>query len=131
MSYQKTTMSSVKEFMKWITKKCGDEHANWAVNFNTCFANTLETTVEKLEDGTTFLLTGDIPAMWLRDSTAQVRPYLVLAEKDEEMANMIAGLIERQCQYICLDPYANAFNKEANGAGHQTDLTTMNPWIWE
>lgn len=112
-------------------KKCGDEHANWAVNFNTCFANTLETTVEKLEDGTTFLLTGDIPAMWLRDSTAQVRPYLVLAEKDEEMANMIAGLIERQCQYICLDPYANAFNKEANGAGHQTDLTTMNPWIWE
>ncbi|MEY8345706.1 metal-independent alpha-mannosidase [Niallia circulans] len=131
MSYQKATMSSVKEFMKWITEKCGDEHANWAVNFNTCFANTLETTVEKLEDGTTFLLTGDIPAMWLRDSTAQVRPYLVLAEKDEEMANMIAGLIERQCQYICLDPYANAFNKEANGAGHQTDLTTMNPWIWE
>lgn len=131
MSYQKTAMSSVKEFMKWITEKCGDEHADWAVNFNTCFANTLETTVEKLEDGTTFLLTGDIPAMWLRDSTAQVRPYLVLAEKDEDMANMIAGLIERQCQYICLDPYANAFNKEANGAGHQADLTKMNPWIWE
>lgn len=131
MTYQKSIGSSVAEFMEMITEKCGKKHAHWAVDFNKCFSNTLETTMEKLPDGTTFLLTGDIPAMWLRDSTAQVRPYLVLAEKDQEIANMIAGLIERQLQFICLDPYANAFNKEPNGAGHQTDLTQMNPWIWE
>ena len=57
------------------------------------------------------LLTGDIPAMWLRDSTAQMRPYLVLAEKDEAIRNLIAGLVRKQMYYINLDPYANAFNE--------------------
>ena len=45
-------------------------------------------------------LTGDIPAMWLRDSTAQVRPYLVIAKEDEDLAQMIAGLVKRQFRYI-------------------------------
>lgn len=121
---------SVKLFMEEITEKCGD-HPEWAQNFNTCFANTLITTVKKQTDGTTFLLTGDIPAMWLRDSTAQVRPYLWIAKVDSEISNMIAGLIERQLQFIVLDPYANAFNEEANGAGHQDDYTEMSPYIWE
>ena len=58
-----------------------------------------------------FLLTGDIPAMWLRDSTAQMRPYLVLAEKDEAIRNLIAGLVRKQMYYINLDPYANALMK--------------------
>ncbi|WP_088840943.1 glycoside hydrolase family 125 protein [Listeria sp. ILCC797] len=130
MTYQEVPVS-VEKFMKIITEKCGETHANWAKNFNACFANTLLTTVKRLPDDTTFLLTGDIPAMWLRDSTAQVRPYLVLAKEDPEIKTMIRGLVERQMQFICLDPYANAFNEEANGAGHQTDNTEMNPWIWE
>lgn len=130
MAYQIIPVS-VENFMKKITEKCGETHANWAENFNACFANTLLTTVKRLPDETTFLLTGDIPAMWLRDSTAQIRPYLVIAKEDPEIAAMIRGLVERQMQFICLDPYANAFNEEANGAGHQTDNTTMNPWIWE
>lgn len=121
---------SVKNFMEDITKKCSD-HPEWAVNFNACFANTLLTTVKKQSDGTTFVLTGDIPAMWLRDSTAQVRPYLWVAKTDLEISNMIAGLVERQFQSIILDPYANAFNEEANNAGHQDDHTNMNPSIWE
>ena len=117
--------------MEDITQKCGDIHADWAKNFTAAFANTLLTTVKKQNDGTTFLLTGDIPAMWLRDSTAQVRPYLVIAKEDEELADMISGLVKKQFFYINIDPYANAFNEEANGAGHQTDHTKMNDWIWE
>lgn len=117
--------------MAMITEKCGTAHSDWAENFNAAFANTLLTTVKRHSDGTTFLLTGDIPAMWLRDSTAQVRPYLVVAKKDEELADMISGLVKKQFYYINIDPYANAFNEEANGAGHQTDHTEMNDWIWE
>ncbi|WP_312497409.1 glycoside hydrolase family 125 protein [Enterococcus sp.] len=122
---------SVATFMETITGKCGEEHADWAKNFNAAFANTLLTTVKRHEDGTTFLLTGDIPAMWLRDSTAQVRPYLVIAKEDEDLAAMISGLVKKQFYYINIDPYANAFNETANGAGHQTDHTEMNDWIWE
>ncbi|WP_165006224.1 MULTISPECIES: glycoside hydrolase family 125 protein [unclassified Enterococcus] len=122
---------SVQEFMDKMTQKCGEEHADWAENFTAAFANTLLTTVKRHADGTTFLLTGDIPAMWLRDSTAQVRPYLVIAKEDEELAEMISGLVEKQFFYINIDPYANAFNEEENGAGHQLDHTKMNGWIWE
>ena len=99
--------------------------------FRSCYPNTLETTLEILEDGTVFLLTGDIPAMWLRDSTAQVTHYVPLAKEDAEVAGLIAGLLRRQFQYISIDPYANAFNREPNSRGHQSDLTDMNPWIWE
>lgn len=130
MAY-KDIPKSVQKFMEDITQKCGDIHADWAKNFTAAFANTLLTTVKKQNDGTTFLLTGDIPAMWLRDSTAQVRPYLVIAKEDEELADMISGLVKKQFFYINIDPYANAFNEEANGAGHQTDHTKMNDWIWE
>lgn len=130
MAYQEVP-TAVKNFMQTITEKCGTAHADWAKNFNACFANTLLTTIKRLPDETTFVLTGDIPAMWLRDSTAQVRPYLVVAKEDAEIAKMIAGLVERQMQFICLDPYANAFNETANGAGHQTDHTEMLPEIWE
>ncbi|GIP20291.1 glycosyl hydrolase [Paenibacillus sp. J22TS3] len=93
--------------------------------------NTWGTTIKRLEDSTTFVITGDIPAMWLRDSAAQVRPFLVLAGQDEDVADMIEGLVLRQLQYITLDGYANAFNESPNGHGHQDDDTDMSPWIWE
>lgn len=99
--------------------------------FENCFTNTLLTTIQQKDDGTTFVITGDIPAMWLRDSAAQVRPYLILAREDEQIASMIEGLVKRQIQYIRLDPYANAFNEQQSGNGHQDDLTEMNDWIWE
>lgn len=122
--------TSVQKLMNTITEKC-ETYPRWDENFNACFANTLLTTVNRHQDGTTFVLTGDIPAMWLRDSTAQVRPYLVVAKEDSDIGDMIAGLVEKQLSYINLDPYANAFNEEANNAGHQDDHTKMNPWIWE
>lgn len=123
--------TSVQTFMDKMEALCIDEHPRWAENFKAGFANTLLTTVRRYDDGTTFLLTGDIPAMWLRDSTAQFRPYLVIAKEDKDIRDMIAGLVKRQFRYINMDPYANAFNEEANNKGHQSDDTDMTPWIWE
>ncbi|MCP3740018.1 glycoside hydrolase family 125 protein [Rossellomorea sp. BNER] len=99
--------------------------------FEQCFLNTYETTLKPQEDGTTFVITGDIPAMWLRDSAAQVRPYLMAAETDEEIADLIEGVVRRQIRYINEDPYANAFNEGPNGKGHQSDKTDMTPSTWE
>ena len=90
-----------------------------------------DTTVKKMEDGTTHVITGDIPAMWLRDSVAQVRPYLVAAAEDQEISDLLAGLSRRQFFFVNHDPYANAFNQEENGNCWDHDETEMSDWLWE
>lgn len=99
--------------------------------FCNCYQNTLDTTVRKQQDGTVFMLTGDIPAMWLRDSTNQLRPYLLAADEDPDIRQVIEGVLKKQIQFINYDPYANAFNENENGKGHQNDLTEMKSGIWE
>jgi len=97
-----------------------------------CFLNTIETTVKQLEDGSYFVITGDIPAMWLRDSTAQVRPYVKFAREDEELQRILEGVIATQAKLVCIDPYANAFNASANGNGYdKADETEQNDHVWE
>lgn len=122
---------NIYAFIDEIVAKTEAENPKWGEVFKKCFLNTLETTVKVNEDGTVFVLTGDIPAMWLRDSTAQVRPYLLLAPFDEQISDIIAGLVEQQFRYIIHDPYANAFNRTEDGSGHQDDHTEMTPLIWE
>ncbi len=99
--------------------------------FADTFSNTFTTTLKPQADGSVFVITGDIPAMWLRDSAAQVKPYLRLAKSDPQFAALIAGVVKRQCQYVLIDPYANAFNEAANGNCHNRDETEMGDWIWE
>ncbi len=98
--------------------------------FGNCFPNTLDTTVHFTdEDDTgepdTFVYTGDIHAMWLRDSGAQVWPYIQLANEDEHLKRMVAGTINRQFELINIDPYANAFNNGPTGGHWQSDGTDM------
>lgn len=99
--------------------------------FVTCYTNTLDTTVKRMEDGTIHVITGDIPAMWLRDSTAQLRPYLFLAKQDPDICQLLVGLVKRQFFYIGIDPYANAFNDTPSGACWEKDTPDQNPWVWE
>ena len=106
--------------------------------FVNCFPNTLDTTVHFDKDGNegrgdTFIYTGDIAAMWLRDSGAQVWPYLPYASEDENLRKMIAGTILRQFKLICVDPYANAFNDGPTGAGARSDVTgkKISPEVFE
>ena len=102
--------------------------------FENCFPNTLDTTVTYTEqDGKpdTFIITGDIPAMWLRDSTAQVWPYLQFANKDAKLKKLFQGVINRQAKCISIDPYANAFNNGPTGGEWESDYTEMKPELHE
>ncbi|MDO4284381.1 MAG: glycoside hydrolase family 125 protein [Eubacteriales bacterium] len=99
-----------------------------------CFLNTIETTVlwERGEEDA-FVITGDIPAMWLRDSAAQLHTYLPYAAQSQEVREIMVSVLRRQISQVLTDPYANAFNESANNRGWDwdNDITEHNPWVWE
>ena len=99
--------------------------------FEKCYLSTIDTTVKELKDKSLFVITGDIEAMWLRDSSAQVHHYLPMAAKYDEIYRLILGVLQKQIFYILLDPYTNAFNVESNGRHYAPDRSGQTDWCWE
>lgn len=110
LSKRKFSSPAVEKAIQKFQKNVPDKELGWL--FNNCLPNTLDTTVTFTNSGgkpDTYVITGDIDAMWLRDSSAQVWPYLSFMKEDKALQQLIAGVINRQTTYVLKDPYANAF----------------------
>lgn len=133
LAERKFTSDAVEATIQRVKKEIADPELAWL--FENCFPNTLDTTVEfEMINGKpdTYVITGDIDAMWLRDSTAQVWPYLPLIKEDKKLQTLVAGVINRQKHCIRLDPYANAFYKDVTKVSEwKSDITAMKPGIHE
>lgn len=125
----------LEKYIKDVKKKLKDTpYLAWM--FENCYPNTLDTTIHYMEDEQgepdTFVYTGDIHAMWGRDSGAQVYPYVKFANKDKNLKRMLAGVIRRQFKNIVFDPYANAFNRYPDIKSYwMSDDTDMKPELHE
>ena len=116
---------SVEDIIEQVTSRMTDK--DMARIFENAFPNTLDTTVRWHTDGKrkhaqykyyqngawegpqSFIVTGDINAEWLRDSTNQLAQYQKLAKKDKVLNDLILGAINTQAEYVIESPYCNAF----------------------
>lgn len=133
LSQRNFTSTAIEDVIAQFKSKVKDQELSWL--FENCFPNTLDTTVFYAErDGApdTYVITGDIDAMWLRDSSAQVWPYLSFIKNDAKLRLLISGVINRQTYFIQQDPYANAFYKDTSKVSRwANDRTDMKPGIHE
>ena len=109
-----------------VTEACGSESGS---RFTQLMLDTWETTMTWHEDRV-FVITGDIPAMWLRDSSAQIQPFMRLLDVPE-VERTVRGVVREQWRCIALDPYANAFNAGTTGAHFDPNDLDLSPDLWE
>lgn len=114
-----------------LEKKTLEKYPALAPLAKRCFLNTIETTVKQCDNGDFFVITGDIPALWLRDSAAQLRPYIPMCKNSDELCEIIKGVIRRHAFYVSLDPYSNAFNEVSHPEAHKDDTDFSSDFIWE
>jgi meiotically up-regulated gene 157 (Mug157) protein len=124
----------IEKAIQDVSGRIKDPELAWL--FANCYPNTLDTTIDAGSDAKgrpdTFVITGDIDAMWLRDSTNQVWPYLAFAGCDPALRRLIEGVLRRQIRCVMLDPYANAFYKDGQRTSrHASDRTQMRPGVHE
>lgn len=87
--------------------------------FSNTYPNTLDTTIQSTAclaitdncNPLSYIITGDINAMWIRDSTNQLLPYIDLIKQDGNLKRLFLGAIYLQAQFLTIDPYANAFKE--------------------
>ncbi|KAJ5900707.1 Meiotically protein [Penicillium subrubescens] len=138
---------SVEKVIEDVTSRLVDK--DLAQLFRNAFPNTLDTTIRWHQNGTTaaskrqsrrdtaqwtgaqtFIVTGDINAEWLRDSTNQLTNYQALAKKDKSLYNLILGAINTQAEFVIQSPYCNAFQPpSASGIPpeNSTQVDTVHP----
>lgn len=103
--------------------KLADQYAEQT--FRQCLPYTLDTTIKNESDGTTYIVTGDIPAMWVRDSCAQISPYVYMSKNDTDLQRIISGTILRHIKHF------NSAYKDAPFINSWQEDYTPHEYKWE
>lgn len=113
------------ESIEAFASKFRDSNSDLVTMFRSGLTNAEQKQSFEELDGSIYVQTGDIPAEWLRDSSAQVRPYLYFVNKDEKVRDYLRKVIARQAEYLTIDPYANAFREDKSVWEQKYELDSL------